>query len=67
MCGFQDVQHWAVLVLEESFRNVDAVVRRDADEILIERSVMDRAEAQAVLHQRFACRLEIAGDVRRVE
>lgn len=43
------------------------VVRRDADEILIEGSVMDRAKAEAVAYHGLALLLEIADDMRRVE
>src|SRR3954470_19435711 len=46
---------------------MDAVIRRNPDELLIKGSMMDGTEAQAVLHVRVAACLEIADDVRCVE
>ena len=43
------------------------VVGRHADQVVVERAVVDRAETQAVAHLGLAVHLEIADDVRRVE
>lgn len=42
-------------------------VRRDADEVLVEGTVVDRAEAQTVADQRLALLVGVGDDVRRVE
>ena len=46
---------------------MNLIVRRDRDEILVERTMMNRAETQAVADERLASRLRIANDVRCVE
>jgi len=46
---------------------VDDVVGRDADEVLVERSVVDRAQAEPVAHGRLAAVLNVAEDVCSVE
>ena len=61
----QEFEHRPVFVLQQVAGDVDLVVRRDADEVLVERSVVDRAEAQAVADERLACRLRVTDDVRR--
>src|SRR5262245_65338711 len=45
---------------------MDNAVRRDTDEVLVERSVVNRAEAQAVADLRLAA-FDVAQDVRGVE
>ena len=46
---------------------MDVVVGRNADEVLVEGAVVDRAEAQTVLYDGLAASLGVADDVRRVE
>jgi hypothetical protein len=43
--AFQQFEHRSVLVVEEPSRHVHGVIRRDADEVLVEGAVVDRAEA----------------------
>jgi hypothetical protein len=42
-------------------------IRRDADEILIESPVVDRAKTETVSHRRLSSSLEVADDVSRIE
>ncbi len=46
---------------------MDAECRVDPDEVLVERPVVDRAEAESVAYDGFAGFLGVADDVRRVE
>jgi hypothetical protein len=43
------------------------VVRRDPDEILVECAVVDRAEGEAVRHERLALLLGVGSDVGGIE
>ena len=63
----EDVEHRTVVIVEKATRDVDAEIRSDSDEILVERSVVDRAHAQPVAHERLARLLGVADDVRSVE
>ena len=67
MKALEDIEHGTVLVLEESAGYPDFVVRRDPDEILIERAVMDRAKTQSICHCCGAGRVRIAQDVSGVK
>jgi hypothetical protein len=64
---FQQLQHRAVVLLEEARRDPDRVVGVDPNEIVVERSVVDRAETDAIADDRIASFLEIADDVGSVE
>jgi hypothetical protein len=46
--GFEYVEHRPVDFVQKSRRNMDLVIRRHPYEILVERSMMDRAKAQSV-------------------
>src|SRR5215218_3403440 len=46
---------------------MDEVIGRDAHEILVERSVVDRAKAKAVADNGLAMLLEVSHNVRRIE
>jgi hypothetical protein len=63
----EQIKHRTVLVLEKAPRDVHAVIRSDANEILIEGTVMNRAQAQPVCDVRISLILEIADDVRSIE
>ncbi len=65
--SLQHVEHRAVIVIEEPTGDVNDIVGRDANKILIEGSMMNRAEAQPVRNLGRAGRLEIPDDVRSVE
>src|SRR4051794_26137397 len=67
MESLKHVKHRTVFVLAQAAGDVDDVIRRDADEILVERAVVDRAEAQAVGHRRLTALLDVAHYVRGVE
>lgn len=67
MEALEELQHRAVVLLEQTGRDADVVVGVDPDEILIEGAVMDRAQADAVAHDGVAVFLEIANDVSGVE
>jgi hypothetical protein len=60
----QQVEHRAVFVVEQPWRHDHAVVGGDADEILIERAVVDAAQADAVRDDGVAEWVEITRDVR---
>jgi len=65
--ALEHVEHRPVVVLEETCGDMDAEIRRHADEILVERAVVDRAEAQPVRHDRLTQLFCVPDDVRRVE
>jgi hypothetical protein len=65
--ALQEVEHRAVFVLAEAARDVDDVVGRDADEVLVERSVVNRAETEAVAYGRVAELLGVADYVRGIK
>ena len=44
----EDLEHRAVLVVEQAARDVDAKIRCDADDVLVEGAMVDRAEGEAV-------------------
>ena len=67
MESLQHVEHRSVIVVEELTGDVDAEIWRDPDEILVERSVMDRAQRQPVRHEWSARLLGVADDVRGVQ
>ena len=67
MKPLQHVEHRSVLIIEQATRNMNAEIGGDADEIFVERSVVDRAHAQPVAHERLARLLGVADDVRSVE
>ena len=62
----ENVEHRAVLVVKEPLRDANLVVGRDANKPLIERTMVDRAEAETVAHGRLAELLDVADDVGRV-
>src|SRR5205823_7545214 len=64
--GLQKVEHRAVFIIAEAARDVNDVVGRDPNQALVERSVVDRAEAEAIADRRLAA-LDVAQDVRGVE
>jgi hypothetical protein len=63
----QELEHRAILVVEQTLRYMHAVIRCDADEVLVEGTVVDGAKTQAVLDKRLSALVEIADDVRGVE
>jgi hypothetical protein len=65
--SLQHVEHRAVVVVEEPAGNVNDIVGRDADKILIEGSMVNRAEAQSVRNLGRSSRLGISDDVRSVQ
>jgi len=64
---FEEFEHGAIFVVEESLGDVNVVVGRYADEILVKRTVMDGAETEPIGDNRLAPQLEIANDVCGVE
>jgi hypothetical protein len=62
----EDVEHWPVVIVQQSARDVDAEVGCNADEVLVERAVVHGAQTEAVRHYRLA-RLRVGNDVRRIE
>ena len=67
MEGLQQLEHRAVVIVEQPARNTHFVVGRDADEVLVERPVVDRAEAEPVAHYRLAGGIRVSHDVGGVE
>lgn len=67
MRRFEKLEHRPVLIFQQSVGNVDAVVGRDPDEVLIKRSVVDRAETKPVDDEGLTAVFEIADDVSGVE
>ena len=65
--ALEELEHRAVLLVEQSRVDAHLVVGRDADEVLVERAVVDRAEAEPVGHRRLAGELRVGDDVGRVE
>ena len=47
--ALEQLQHWSVFLLEQASRDPDRVVGRDSYEVLVERSVVDRAQTEAVV------------------
>src|SRR4249920_2196551 len=65
--ALQHLQHRTIVVVEQAACDMNAQMWCDADQVLVERPVMDGAEAQAIAHHRFARLLDVRDDVRRVE
>jgi hypothetical protein len=65
--GLEEVEHRPVLVLEQSAGDVHGVVGRDPHEVLVERTMVDRAETDTVRDGRESLRFDVGGDVRSVE
>jgi len=63
----EQIKHWPVFIVEQAPRDVHAVIRSNAHEILIEGAVMNRAKAQPVRDVRVTFVLEVANDVRGVK
>ena len=64
---FEKFEHGAIFVVEESPGDVNVVIGRYADEILVKRTVMDGAETKPIRDNRLAPQLEISNDVCGVE
>jgi len=60
-------QHWPVLLVPQPWMQLDEVVRRDADQILVEGTVVDRAQAESVGDGGLAARIGVPDDVGCVE
>ena len=65
--ALENLEHRPVLVFEQALSYPHLVIRGDADEVLIEGPMVDRAEAEPVAHHRLAPFVSVADDVRRVE
>jgi hypothetical protein len=63
----QEIEHRAVVVFSQAARYVHDVVGRDTNEILVESSMMNGAEAKAVSDAGVAEVLDVAHDVCRIE
>jgi hypothetical protein len=63
----QELEHRPVLFVEKRPRNAHLVVRRYTDQLLIERTMMNRTEAQAICHSRGSRVLEVADDVSGIQ
>ena len=60
-------QHRAIDLLKKGAVDVDDVVRRDSEEVLIESRVMDLAQRQSVAYVRIAPSFPVADDVGGVQ
>ncbi len=67
MKALEQFQHGTVLVVEQSPRYVDTEVGIDADEVLVEGAVVDRAETEPVADDGVAGLLGVGDDVGCVE
>jgi hypothetical protein len=67
MEALEKVEHRPILVLTKATREMNRVVGRDPDEVLIEGSMVNRTEAQPVPHDRFSVLLHVSDDVRGIE
>jgi hypothetical protein len=63
----QEFQHRSVVLVEEPRVNLKLVVRRNSDQVLVVRTVVDRPETQAVAHRWLASDLGVSDDMRCVE
>lgn len=63
----KEIEHRAVFVVEQTPRHMHAVVICDANEILIERTVVDRTKTQAIRHLGISMLLEVADDMGGIE
>ena len=63
----EKVEHRPVLILTKATREMNRVVGRDPNEVLIEGSMMNRTEAQPVPHDRFSVLLHVTDDVRGIK
>lgn len=54
-------QHRTVVLIEDFASDLDDVVRVDADDVAVERGVVDLAEREAVGHNRFAAGHAVKG------
>ena len=62
----EEIEHRPVLVLTKPGREMNRVVGRDANEVLIKSSMVDRAEAEAVSHDWLSMLLYVTDDVRSI-
>src|SRR5205085_2434259 len=63
----QEIEHWSVLVIQQSMRHANDIVRRNPNEVLVERTVVNRAETQTVRDRGGPLGQRVTHDVRRVE
>jgi hypothetical protein len=61
------LEHGPVVVIEQPARHMNLTLRRDADQILVEGTVVDRAQAQPVADERLALLVDVTDDVRGIE
>ena len=65
---FQGFQHRTVALLKKTLGNVHSIIRIDADQVDVERCMVDLGQRQAVRHDRLAQQFVLVGnDVRRIE
>lgn len=60
-------QHRAILLVEYIATNLDDVVRRDSDHVLVEGGVVEGAQCDAVPYRRHTVRIRVGHDVSRIE
>ncbi len=65
--ALQQIEHRAVLLVEQAGRDPDRVVSVDPDKVMIKGTMVNRAEAEAVVHRCFPVCLEVADDVGGIE
>jgi hypothetical protein len=65
--AFQQIEHRTVFIVEETPRDLHDVVRRDANEILVECTVVDRAQAKTIPYRCLAAMFKVGNDVSGIE
>ncbi len=61
------LQHRSIRFFENVESNLDAIVRPDAQDIVVKRGVMKLAKSQTVRHDRKALGVPVGQDVRRLK
>ena len=61
--ALEHIEHRSVVIFEQPTGYVHVVVGRDADKMIVERAVMDRAQAKPVRDNSVAHVLEVGEDV----
>ena len=65
---FEGVEHRTVALREKTLGDVHAIVRIDADQVGVERGMVDLGQRQAVGHDRLAQQfVPVGNDMRRIE